>query len=468
MIPVPAVPLANVIDLLLDTVCVVDAGGRFVFVSAACERVFGYTAEEMVGQAMLDFVHPDDRLRTLQAAGEIMSGRPKPNFENRYLRKDGQVVHIMWSARWSEDDRLRIAVAHDITERKRAESVQAALYAISEAAHAAQDLLALFQQIHQIIGGLLPASNFFVALYDQKNDELSFPYHVDERDPVPASRRLDSGTLIAEVIRYGQPLLLTPDTLSTLPVHLRSPTGSNALFWLGVPLDSNKGTIGALVLQSYSEDTPYSERDKELLQFVSTQVASAIERKQMQGHLQHIARHDRLTNLPNRDLLCDRLGTALARARREQDGLCLLYLDVDNFKQVNDSFGHAAGDLLLQVLAQRLKECLRETDTVARVGGDEFVVLLERIQEPRHAVAVAEKVRAALDQPFELAGHKLRILPSIGIALYPQDGDEEGHLLRQADAAMYAAKRNGGNQVCRAASEPLDAGIADPVSPKIP
>nr|BFE90773.1 hypothetical protein GCM10020185_13090 [Pseudomonas brassicacearum subsp. brassicacearum] len=110
---------------------------------------------------MIDLVHPADRQRTLEAAREIMDGEPKLNFENRYLRKDGRVVHILWSARWSPVDQLRIAVARDITERKQAESRQAALYAISEAAHAAADLLALFKRIHLIIGEWLPALNFF-------------------------------------------------------------------------------------------------------------------------------------------------------------------------------------------------------------------------------------------------------------------------------------------------------------------
>ena len=97
-------PLASFIDLLLDAVCAVDVEGRFVFVSAACERVFGYTADELIGRPMIELVHPADRERTLQAAREIMGGVPKPNFENRYVRKDGRVAHILWSARWSEVD----------------------------------------------------------------------------------------------------------------------------------------------------------------------------------------------------------------------------------------------------------------------------------------------------------------------------------------------------------------------------
>jgi diguanylate cyclase (GGDEF)-like protein/PAS domain S-box-containing protein len=456
-------PLANVIDLLLDAVCVVDVEGRFVFVSAACERIFGYKPEEMIGTLMLDMVFPDDRERTLQAAGEIMGGQPKLHFENRYVRKDGQVVHIMWSARWSESDQLRIAVARDISERKLAEARQAALYSISEAANSAEDLLALFQRIHQIIGDLLPARNFFVALYDQDEDELSFPYFVDEFDGPPPPRKLDSGTLSAEVIRTGRTLLLTPDTPpGDMPGHVRNIEGRDSLYWLGVPLNSPKGIIGAVVVQSYSGDVHYSEKDKELLQFVSTQVAAAIHRKQMHARLQHIALYDPLTQLPNRALLNDRLATALARARRERVQLSLLYLDLDHFKQINDSLGHAAGDVLLQVVAQRLKQCVRKTDTIARIGGDEFVVLLESIRTSEDAWALAEEIRLALMQPFDLLGHETCVASSIGVALYPQHGDVERQLLQRADEAMYLAKQGGGNRLQLArAPNPLTESMAD-------
>lgn len=222
-------PLGNVMDLLLDAICVVDVEGRFVFVSAAFERIFGYTPQEILGRPMIELVYPDDRDRTLQAAAEIMSGQSKPHFQNRYVRKDSRVVHIMWSARWSEADGVRIAVARDITELKRAELMQVALHAISEAAHAAEDLLALFRHIHQIIGKLLPARNFFVALYDEKNDELSFPYFVDEHDEPPPPQKLDSGTLSAEVIRSGQALLLTPHNELVLPARVGPIAGRDTL-----------------------------------------------------------------------------------------------------------------------------------------------------------------------------------------------------------------------------------------------
>ena len=337
--------LANVLDLLLDAVCVVDAEGRFVFVSAASESIFGYTSAEMVGLRVLDLVFHEDRAKTLAAITEIVAGHPQPHFENRYVRKDGRLVHIMWSARWSETNQLRVAVARDISARKHAEAMQVALYAIAAAAHTAEDEAALHARVNAILAPLSPA----------------------------------------------------PDT--------------------------------------------------ELAHYAAAEIAAATERLRAQHLLQHMARHDPLTGLPNRALFHDRLSSALANARRDQNQMAVLYLDLDRFKQVNDSLGHAVGDALLQEVAQRLKACVRESDTVGRIGGDEFLVLLHSVHLPEHTLLVAEKIRAAIAKPCVLNGHAISVVPSIGIACYPEQGEDGLLLIQRADEAMYAAKKAGGNQV---------------------
>jgi len=441
--------LDSVLDLLLDAVCLVDAEGRFVFASAACERIFGYGPGELIGRRMQDMIHPDDLDRTLEAAGEVLEGRQLTHFENRYLRKDSDVVHVMWSARWSDADRLRIAVARDITERRRADAIQDALYAISEAAYAAEDLVALFGHVHRIIGGLLPAANFFVALYDQADDQLTFPYYVDQRGQPPSDQSLNARSLSAEVIRTGKPLQVSPDAEPPLGGERWLDLGPGALHWLGVPLTASGSIIGVLGVQTYDKEVAYSEKDRELLQFVSTQVASVIERKRLERRLHYAALYDQLTDLPNRVLFYDRLQNALTLVRRDQMRLSLLYLDLDSFKQVNDTHGHAMGDLLLQEVARRLRACVRESDTVCRFGGDEFLVLLSGIDFPGDALMVAEKVRASLNEPYDLAGFRLRTSASIGIAACPDHGDEERALIHAADGAMYQAKKLGGNRTER-------------------
>lgn len=161
----------------------------------------------------------------------------------------------------------------------------------------------------------------------------------------------------------------------------------------------------------------------------------------------HLAQHDPLTDLPNRLLFSDRLGQALAAARRDGHRLAVLFIDLDNFKPINDNLGHAVGDLLLQAVAQRTRAALRESDSVARVGGDEFIVLLPHVRDAQDVLALAEKLRDTLAQPYDITPHRIAIAASIGAALYPEHGVDDIELLKHADEAMYEAKRQGRNRV---------------------
>jgi diguanylate cyclase (GGDEF)-like protein/PAS domain S-box-containing protein len=159
--------------------------------------------------------------------------------------------------------------------------------------------------------------------------------------------------------------------------------------------------------------------------------------------IRHMAFHDSLTGLPNRALLHDRLGQAIAIAQRDKELLGLMFIDLDRFKAVNDSFGHETGNSLLKEVAHRLRKCVRKSDTVARLGGDEFVVLLRRVEVPQNYGVVAQKIINSLSQPVHLEGHEMQVGASIGIACYPDDGLEAVDLTKHADAAMYAAKAAG-------------------------
>ncbi|WP_082411381.1 diguanylate cyclase domain-containing protein [Methylogaea oryzae] len=172
------------------------------------------------------------------------------------------------------------------------------------------------------------------------------------------------------------------------------------------------------------------------------------ERKAAEQAIRQMAFHDPLTTLPNQRLLEDRLHQVIARAQRDHSRMSLLFIDLDKFKQVNDMRGHATGDWLLQRVAERMQNCLRESDTAARIGGDEFVVLLPDAETAQSALAVAEKIRATLEEPFVTPdGAALHISSSIGIAIYPDHADTPRDLLRFGDEAMYRAKKGGRNAV---------------------
>ncbi|WZL71929.1 EAL domain-containing protein [Clostridiaceae bacterium 35-E11] len=167
------------------------------------------------------------------------------------------------------------------------------------------------------------------------------------------------------------------------------------------------------------------------------------ERIKQEEHIKYQAYHDALTGLPNRYLFKDRLGIALAQAHRSHQKIAVLFLDIDRFKRINDTLGHALGDILLQEVAKRFKECVNEGDTVARLGGDEFTILLEDIQGIKNVLTVVHKLFHALDEPFVLKNHEIYATTSIGISLYPDDGQDIDTLMKNADIAMYRAKESG-------------------------
>lgn len=271
----------KLIHLMLDTVFVVDRDDHIVFVSDACQALLGYRAQELVGTPITRYMHPDDVPTTRASIVRVMNGQPHFDFRNRYIRKDGGVVHILWAAFWSDEIEARIGVARNVTALTKAE------------------------------------------------DELRF-----------------------------------------------------------------------------------------------------------------LAHHDPLTQLTNRSVFNDRLETALRAAHRNNTSVALLFLDINDFKGINDGHGHTMGDRVLCAIARRLEGCVRETDTVARMGGDEFTVLLTDIQAPG---AVSEKVAqilAVMAEPLGPEFDGLRMPScSIGVASYPEDGADADTLLSHADDDMYRVKR---------------------------
>jgi diguanylate cyclase (GGDEF)-like protein len=212
------------------------------------------------------------------------------------------------------------------------------------------------------------------------------------------------------------------------------------------------------------QDERYFETDINVIQGAGGAVEQLVlvsrditERKEMEAYVLHQSFHDALTGLPNRQLLIDRLGQATAHRDRQQATVAVLFIDLDHFKDVNDTLGHAAGDRLLQDVAERLASCVRDGDTVARLGGDEFVVILLGLRDSEDAALVADKMVARLCAPCQIDGAELHVTPSIGIAIFPDDGVDSDRLLRNADTAMYHAKREGGSRFCFFTAEMQEA-----------
>ena len=273
-----------------DVVIVIDEQSTIRYANPALQATFGHQPEEAVGRS-LAMLQPE-RLRKAHSRGldlYLKTGKKRLDWravETVGLHRDGREfpLEVSFSAAEIDGNQMFAGFLRDITGRVRAEGRQAALHKISEAAHSAPDLQGLFRRIHEIISELLPAKNFYVALHDESTDTVSFPYWIDEVDPAPEPNLLKEGIGLTEVVlRSGEPLLLSPDSWDMM--RNRSDVrliGTDGVDWLGVPLKTSRGTIGVLTVQTYSGSARYTEKDKELLQFVSDQVAAAIERKQAQ------------------------------------------------------------------------------------------------------------------------------------------------------------------------------------------
>ncbi len=210
------------------------------------------------------------------------------------------------------------------------------------------------------------------------------------------------------------------------------------------PLRVSDKVVGVFVL--YAKETDFFDTEEmKLLVELAADVSFALDRIEKEERLNYLAYYDVLTGLPNRTLFQDRLGQALTYANRHEGGLAVLLIDLDHFKNVNDSLGHHAGDQLLKQLATRLAGSLREADTAARLGGDEFVALLNNVASEKDATVVTQKILKLGIEPFTIDGHELFVTCSIGIAFYPKDGEDAETLLKNADAALYRAKDQGRN-----------------------
>ena len=375
------------------------------------------------------------------------------------------------SRRTQELSELNDALRQEVVERERAEHLHSALFQIAELSSQPGDMAELFQSLHSIVGDLLFARNFYIALFEVMTGEVTFPYYIDEQSAaVPPPRRGRRG-LTEYVIRQRRPCLIDYDDATQLMAtgeitHNPGPIRSQS--WLGIPLFEGTQVRGVLVVQSYSPMIRYSQRDQELLTFVSRHIDTALSRRSAaeavhaanlmlearvqsrtreldhaNAKLQHENAHDALTGLPNRSHLQQRLQQAWEDFCRQQRPLVVMFIDLDRFKMVNDSLGHHFGDLLLTQAATRLRNCLRQDDLLARLGGDEFAVLAPSA-DLDVAVDIAERILLAFDLPFNIDGHG--VFSSCSIGIVSADGQfhhEPADLLRDADTAMYRVKNAG-------------------------
>lgn len=400
-----------------DGIYVLDHEGRLTLSNAALCRMLGYSNDEMRSMDVAQWNKKWTRAKVKAKIAELLIARESIVFETRFSHRDGHLLDVEVNAVGVHigDKPMLYCSVRDISQRRENEAAQRLAATVFNTVDEAVLVI-------DLQGRILTVNPAFTVITGYSMREV-------------AGKSLHMLTAEARETNALDPARAQPDELwQTL-----SQNGN----WQGEMEQRRKS--GAYYLVSLSIKRVNDDQDKPSHYVAVFSDISA--RKASELHLSHLAHYDGLTELPNRILFGDRLQQALTQARRERTGLALVYLDLDNFKPINDSYGHNTGDLLLKEVARRMQECKRESDTVSRMGGDEFIMLLPSIETEQDAVVVAEKILLALSQPFALDEHVLQLSASIGIAIYPEHGYEEKQLVRNADIAMYHAKRNGRNNV---------------------
>ena len=426
-----------------------DTDGIILEVNKRFEELLGYELEEIRGKDIKEVL-------TNWHTQILGNERDFTDLELIAKKKNNKLIHVSVSVTFNQVNGQitgKIFLLSDITYRKKNETINNVLYNISRAANSDISLTQLYPVIREELSAIIDTINFSIALFDEKKNKLYFSYYADETGEKDkdflVSKYSISDSIFNYIFKTGDSLLLNYNKYKRMIAQgnfISYDVITNKQIWLGVPLKIENKIIGSMILQSYTDPNLYSKKDIKLMEFVSQQIATAIERKQAEERLKFLSLYDYLTKLPNRVLFYDRMKQEIAYAKREKKKFALMFLDLDNFKEVNDKFGHDIGDQILQGLAKRFSKLLRKSDTICRLGGDEFIILLPRLTQPReNAVDVALKILNSLNEPFLIKDNKIHITTSIGIALYPDDGDEEEVLIKSADKAMYLAKREGPN-----------------------
>ena len=417
------------VETMEDFVWEVDRNGVYTYCSPQIKKILDIEPGEMLGKTPFDFMPPKEAEYIAGLFSAIVENRePFTALENTNLHQDGHVVVMETNGVPFFDAEGHLAgyrgIDRDITLRKQAEQkIKEQSVFLQSVIDGVQDAIMVIGTDYTVHLMNKAASTLFDAKFiaDTAHPKC---YEVCHQRGNPCGDN-ENFCAMREVMESGKPATIVHH-------HTRRDGTQKHVELVATPLLNDAGSVCGVI-----------ETSRDITGHLSVQQML----KEQKASLEHLAHHDILTGLPNRMLFLNRLDQSVRRAHRTGEKLAVLFIDLDQFKQINDSMGHALGDAVLKHVSRRLQACTREDDTLARLGGDEFTVIMESLHLLQHATVLAQKMLRALQAPITVEGHEFYITVSIGISLYPQDGNDAEILLRNADTAMYKAKDEGRNSV---------------------
>ncbi len=399
---------------------VLDVEGKFIESNPALRQMLGYGAEDLHGVLLTAFAHPEDEVDELMIPGRLAeSGRYHYQAEKRYVRKDGEVfwaqVTVSLLREPGGEPNSAVLVVEDVNRRKLAEEA------------------------------LKESERRFRQLFENSTDSL---FVHDQQ-----GRLVDCNAQACKTLGYTREELLALSvgdiTIALLTEEDKQAREGDTLWervlaaepgaFVGFERNGLRRKNGSI----FPVEVGVGAIDYKGRRLIFAAARDITERQNLENRLSHQAFHDFLTGLPNRALFMDRLQHALARREPQESYIAVLFLDIDDFKNINDTYGHEIGDHVLTEIGRRLVSCVRAGDTVARLAGDEFTLLLEDVKDKQEAALVAERIEEKIREPLGIDGHDLFITASIGVMFGAAGGGGPGETVHDADSAMYEAKRKG-------------------------
>lgn len=406
--------LTYAINRIKENIFLMDEQARFKYVNEAACQALGYSREELLGGMSVPDINPNYNIEDWPGLWKETMEKPYLSLETRHQTKDGRIFPVEVRSGYFEfnDTGYILSIVHDITERQEAET---------RLKEQEEQLRQMMENIEEV-----------VWLTDTSKERMLYIS--------PAYEHIWKRTCESLYTNPRQWLdTIHPDDRPEVEyaAHHKQACGDYEIEYRIMRPDGS-------IRHIHDRAFPIKNESGEVYRIVGT-AQDITTRKEQEAHIQYLAYHDSLTGLPNRSLVMDRLNQAISQAHRRKEMLAILFLDLDRFKAINDTLGHPAGDSLLKQTAERLTQTLRDDDTISRVGGDEFLILLTEINNEENAGHVAKKILTALAIPFNITGHELHVRASIGISLCPRDDTRAENLVKYADTALYLAKEQGRN-----------------------
>ncbi len=442
----------EMVENATDLIYVTDLQGNFTSINRAARRISGYGRAEALKMNIAQLVASDHLEIARQMIQKALRGEPATTYDLDIMAKDGRRVTLEISHRLLLENgipRGTHAIARDITARRKLELLEGDRVKALEMIATRKPLEQILTQLVNMVERQYPEMIAAVSLLRDGRLYITAAPNLPEavRLGLNGVRVGPTAGSCGAAAYWGEPVYVGDIATDPLWDEHKAPALANqiAACWSAPILAGNGKALGTFAVFRRNPSRP--DRDQAaLLLTTSGTAAIAIEQRQLTDQLAYQAHHDALTGLPNRLLFQERLRHEIIQARRTGASLALLYVDLDRFKLINDTLGHASGDALLRQVARRLKSCLRESDTLARISGDEFTITATGLKDPQNASRVAETVLKALRDPFQADNQELYVTASVGISIYPQDAIDAETLQRNADSAMYRAKNRGKNR----------------------